>query len=153
MKTEYIDPIFIATNQVLKNMFELEADKDEITTEEDVIATKKANISIGVTGDLRGRIIFSFSEELALKIVTEMSGMEIDQLDKFVTSAIGELANIISGHAMTNLEEVDYECDITPPQVMIGEGEITSLDVNQVLNISLQTEIGQFDINLAVEEV
>ncbi len=36
-------------------------------------------------------------------------------MDEFVTSAISEIANIISGNVLTMLAESDLKCDILPP--------------------------------------
>ena len=44
-----------------------------------------------------------------------MSGMEFDCVDDFVTSAVSEIANIISGNVLTMLAENEIKCDILPP--------------------------------------
>jgi len=44
-----------------------------------------------------------------------MSGMEFDAVDEFVTSAVSEIANIISGNVLTMLAGEDLTCDILPP--------------------------------------
>ncbi|SJZ30719.1 chemotaxis protein CheX [Selenihalanaerobacter shriftii] len=153
MKANYIDSILIATDEVLENMLQLKVNQGEIETKEDTISTKKANISISVTGDLKGSILFSFTEDMALEIVKKMSGMEMDELDKFVMSAIGELANIISGKAMTNLHDGDYTCDIAPPQVIIGTDQTISMGSKKILSVPLNTEIGEFEINISITRV
>lgn len=73
------------------------------------------SISIGVIGDLKGEVIYHFPKETSLNMVTIMSGMEMDEIDDFVTSAISEIANIISGNVLTLLAGSDLTCDILPP--------------------------------------
>ena len=46
-----------------------------------------------------------------------MSGMEIEEVDDFVVSAMSEISNIISGNVMTMLAQDDLKCDILPPQL------------------------------------
>ncbi|MCK8826766.1 chemotaxis protein CheX [Natroniella acetigena] len=151
MTTDYIEPIFTATNKVLNNILQLKEIKQGPTAvTEELIATKKVNISIGITGDLEGAIIFSFPEEMALKIVREMSGMEIKEIDKFVTSAVGELGNIICGNALTTLSQNDYCCDITPPQVIIGIDNKISLASEEISIMPLETNFGEFDVNIGL---
>lgn len=75
------------------------------------------NISIGVTGDLVGEVVYKFSSETSLNIVKIMSGMEFEFIDEFVTSAISEIANIISGNVLTELSKGDTICDILPPVI------------------------------------
>lgn len=48
-------------------------------------------------------------------MVSIMSGMQFDEVDDFVTSAISEIANIISGNVMTALSDNDIKCDMLPP--------------------------------------
>ncbi|MCK8818033.1 chemotaxis protein CheX [Natroniella sulfidigena] len=151
MTTDYIEPIFTATNKVLNNILQLEEiEQGPTTVTEELISAKKVNISIGVTGELEGAIIFSFSEEMALKIVQEMSGMEITGIDKFVTSAVGELGNIICGNAMTELNQNDYCCDITPPQVIIGVDNKISLSSEEISIMPLETDFGAFEVNIGL---
>ena len=50
-------------------------------------------------------------------MVSIMSGMEVEAVDEFVTSAISEIANIISGNVMTLLEGENVRCDILPPEL------------------------------------
>jgi len=82
---------------------------------------KDANVILGVTGDLQGSVLFAFPKEMALDMVKIMSGMKLDEIDNFVSSALGEIANIIGGNAVTNLASQNYSCDIVPPQVIIGK--------------------------------
>ncbi|MBM7622670.1 chemotaxis protein CheX [Sporohalobacter salinus] len=150
MKTKHLNPILTATNEILENMLQVNPKKGDMVTKTGVISAKRANISISITGDLSGSILFSFSEDMALSMVEKMSGMEINELDEFVTSAIGELANIISGKAMTYLHEGNYTCDIAPPQVIVGDNQIISMDTTKVLAIPLKTELGEFEVNISI---
>ncbi|MGM0471237.1 MAG: chemotaxis protein CheX [Bacillota bacterium] len=152
MKSEYINPVLNATNEVLENMLQIEAKQGELEAQDEAISTQKANISISITGDLAGSILFSFSEDMALKMVEKMSGMEMDELDKFVTSAIGELANIISGKAMTNLHDGNYCCDIAPPQIIIGDNQTISMETSKILTVPLKTDLGKFEINMSISQ-
>lgn len=150
MQFDYIDPFLNATTQVFQNMLQLDVIPGQALTRENLISTKEVNVSIGVTGSLKGSVLFSYSEEMALRIVSEMAGMEMNQIDKFVTSAIGELANIISGQAMTNLTAHGYECDIIPPQVMTGTDIHITMPTEEIVSLPLNSAFGEFEIHLAL---
>ena len=152
MEVDYINPIYAATSQVFKNMFQVEVEKGDLKIEEDIIPTQEVNANIGVSGDLNGTIIYSFPEEMTLKIVEEMAGMEMEEVDKFVASAVGELANIISGNAISNYAEKNYDCDIIPPQVNVGEGTTYSTATDKTLVIPLSTSYGDFELNVSIGE-
>lgn len=75
----------------------------------------EVDIVIGVTGDLQGEVIYRFPVSTSLNMVNIMSGMQFDAVDAFVTSAVSEISNIISGNVLSALSENDMDCDILPP--------------------------------------
>jgi len=101
-------------------------------------------IAVEITGDVKGRIEYLFPNDTAIEIVKFMSGMEITGLDDFVTSAMGEVANIISGNAMNNLYERNFVCDIMPPEVSINKQPAQC----QSDGVLFETEIGTFCLDL-----
>ncbi|NBG87904.1 chemotaxis protein CheX [Isachenkonia alkalipeptolytica] len=152
MKAEYLNPFIEATNRVFQTMLNLEPEKKELKMEEDLITSNDANVVLGVTGDLQGTVIFGFPEEMTLKMVKEMSGMEMAEINSFVSSALGEVANIISGNAMTILHDENLSCDIVPPRIFIGEYKSFAVEEEQPLVLTLSTAMGEFDLNLFLKE-
>ncbi|KXS49919.1 chemotaxis protein CheX [Halanaerobium congolense] len=151
MDVKYLNPIIAATDSVFETMLSLKPEKGKMSVQEELITDKEANVIIGMTGDIRGSIVYSFSEEMALKVVAAMSGMEMDTLDKFVTSAMGELGNIISGKATVGLSEQDLECDIVPPQIVTGKEINITSEADSVLMVNFNTELGDFDVSFAIK--
>jgi chemotaxis protein CheX len=94
------------------------------------------DISIGVTGDLMGEVIYRFPRDTSLNIVKIMSGMEIDTVDDFVTSAISEIANIISGNMLTELAKDDLNCDILPPVLKESSDKISDINTSCCIRTS-----------------
>ncbi len=90
MKAEYLNPFFTATKDVFKLMLDLEIKKGNVTIVDDMVSSKDANVILGVTGDLQGSVFFAFPKEMALDMVKIMSGMKLDEIDNFVSSALGE---------------------------------------------------------------
>ena len=91
-----------------------------------MVPVREANVVIGVTGS-QWFSPLQFPERYDIDDGEIMSGMEISQLDAFVTSAWAEVANIISGNALTLLNENDYQCDIVPPRIVVGTGNALSM--------------------------
>ncbi|ABW18760.1 chemotaxis protein CheX [Alkaliphilus oremlandii] len=113
MTTNLYTPFLEAT----RNVFQLMLDVSDIceNTVENFPCEETMNISIGVIGDLVGEVIYKFPRTTSLSMVNIMSGMEVTSVDDFVTSAISEIANIISGNVLTMLAATDIKCDILPP--------------------------------------
>ena len=152
MKAEYINPFYKAAQDVFERMLDLSTERINLGVVEKMVTGKEANVIIGMTGDLAGTVLFSFPKKMTFEMVKIMSGLEVDKLDSFVTSALGEVANIISGNAATYLSLEEYNCDIVPPQIIIGTNKSISLATDKALFLTLRTEIGEFDINLSIKE-
>ena len=152
MKVEQINPIYTASRDVFKKMFDWDVEKGKLQIVEEINTRNMTNVSIGITGDLKGTILFSFPEGLVLKIVEEMSGMKFEKVDKFVASAIGELANIISGNAMNGFSGNDYNCDIVPPQISLGESTTFTTATDKVLLINMKSQDYTFDLFISIAD-
>lgn len=123
LENNLYNPILDAT----RNVFQLMLDLSEVNerTAEGFSSAGGLDISIGLIGDLQGKIIYCFPRDTSLNMVKVMSGMEVNEIDDFVTSAISEIANIISGNVLTALAENDVKCDILPPEFYQGSaGEV-----------------------------
>lgn len=152
MKAEQINSFYKAVKDVFQLMLDLEVEKGDLQLIEDMVNSKEANVLLGITGDLQGSVLFSFDSQMVLDMVERMSGMEMNKIDNFVSSALGEIANIIGGNAVTNLTSYNYKCDITPPQVSISNYKSLSMANKKVLLVPLKTGLGEFDINVFLAE-
>ncbi len=141
MTNALYQPFFNATRDV----FQLMLDINSVANQDNGNSIDRStgiSIAIGVTGDLGGEIIYHFPSETALEMVKIMSGMDFDAVDDFVMSAIGEIANIISGKALVFLSEQNVVCDITPPKVVSLDSEL-SCDVSTASSSTcIVTDIG-----------
>lgn len=126
MTDNLYDPFLEATRSVFELMLDLSDIHDGPADQFN--AGDELDISIGVIGDLTGQVIYRFPQATSLNMVNIMSGMEMDSVDEFVTSAISEIANIISGNVLTILSERQLSCDILPPAPAQPDNE-TSYDL------------------------
>jgi chemotaxis protein CheX len=137
------------------DVFKLLLDLDIFSSIDDAEGAKdgdnKVSIIIDIIGDLKGSIIYRFPVETTLEMVKIMSGMEFDEVDEFVTSALGEIANIISGNAMTNLTEQKIVCDILPPRVVSGESQLCQDDCSSVTYAKVDTTIGVVELLIKIQ--
>lgn len=128
---EKLNPFYNATKSVFKSMLDL----DVTPMQNDKSAKEEENIKVQIDliGDLFGSVVFNFPKSTTLNIVKTLSGMETEQVDDFATSMLGEIANIISGNAVSYLSDMHYNCDIKPPQISIDKdvsnGYRNSLDM------------------------
>ena len=149
MKLENVEKFFDTADRVFQNMIRVETKQKEIKEKEKNFCAKKVTATIGVTGDYEGFIHFSMDKDTTLKAVEKMTGMEVDELTKFANSAVGEIANIISGNFITDLE---YKCDITPPSIAVADNMNISTDQGAFWVLPLDTEVGTLEIYLLLKK-
>lgn len=117
--------------------------------EEQFVSNKRVQgdifVEIGLIGDLKGRIIFGFSKELAFKLIEIMTFVEPAEIDELVCSALAELSNITCGNAATALTEHGKVCDIKTP-VVTAEPPCGLID-----GMMLQTNVGGLEIVVQME--
>ncbi len=82
--------------------------------------------SIGITGEIKGNFILLTNKQHAKNISdTMLSNMSIsappEEFSSLHEAAIGEIANQISGRAITILSEKKINSDITPPTMLMGD--------------------------------
>jgi chemotaxis protein CheX len=113
----------------------------------------EVSVLVGVFGDLNGQVICGMTIETARKVISQMLGMEVGEIDQMGESAICELKNIIVGTASTNLSLKGFRCNITPPLFIMG-GEIPDFlkNIHTALAIPIKTPFGEIDINLALQK-
>lgn len=133
---------FEATQEVFELMLDLEVTESLSTNTDDC---GDLTIAIGVTGNLTGDIRYVFPKETVLQMVRILTGgMEVNEVDDFVTSAIGEISNIISGKALIALSEKNVTCDILPPQIIPKEAGACAYSMDS--STQIDTEIGSLGL-------
>lgn len=152
MKEEYVNAFLTPANLVWEKELGMpltlagaEAVSNQYTTE-DLTAV------IGVSGQLQGNVLYGFANGSALSIVGHMVGEPVEELDEMGLSAIGELANMITGNAATQLASAGYTCDISPPVLIDPVGSrLTTLTGSQIL-VTFNSDVGSLKIRIGLRE-
>jgi chemotaxis protein CheX len=90
---------------------------------------------VSFTGEHSGIIAFFGSKEIALKITSNMLGMDISEIDQDVKDAMGELTNMIAGTVKNKVFETFGAMHLSVPIVIAGADlsiSSSSKDKNEV---------------------
>lgn len=151
MKTDILAPFTNATCNTLKLLLDVDALAEAAGKLKECQDEQcSTDVAIGITGDLSGEVLYRFPTETTLEIIKIMSGMEFTKIDEFVTSALGEIANIISGNAVTDLSNSDITCDILPPKILEGES-LSATETEYVFSTTVSTQIGNVEVMLKLK--
>ncbi|CRZ33956.1 chemotaxis protein CheX [Herbinix hemicellulosilytica] len=112
-----LDKLYKAFIDATYNVFNLMLNISEISDHplDEFSCDNGIDIVVEIVGELQGKVIYKFPVDTSLNIVNIMSGMEFDEVDVFVISAVSEIANIISGNVITALSDNELRYDILPP--------------------------------------
>lgn len=152
MDANMINPFINATTNVLETMAFIACKAGKPYLKKDDIATGDVTGVIGLTGDKNGTIAVTFDENSILKIVSNMFGEEMAELNHEISDAVGELVNMISGQARRELEEGGKVFDAAIPSVISGKGHsVTHYTDGPKIAIPFTTDNGRFTIEVCLE--
>ena len=151
MKVEYINPFIDAAFSVMEMVLGNRPEKGNLAMQPATFTSQQCNIVCGVTGQVQGQVIYGMSMIVADKIASTMLGQPIKVFDQLAASAIAELGNMISGHAMSRLSDAGYVCDITPPTIIRGTNvKISTLSIPAIV-IPMKTDQGDVSITVGIQ--
>lgn len=90
------------------------------------VVQSSIGVLIGMTGDIRGRLIIEADHSVFSGIGEMMFGMPIE--GEMLESFTGELGNMIAGNLSTHVSQKNIIMDITPPTVIVGQSKMYGFD-------------------------
>ncbi|MDC7124945.1 MAG: chemotaxis protein CheX [Spirochaetales bacterium] len=153
MKAEYANPFIQAAVKTFKKELDVQLNRNSLVVKNSPLPSKELSIIIGVTGAVRGQVVYSMDDNVAMSVAkTMIPGRLPVELKKLKNSAVSELANIITGQASIILAGDNSKIDITPPAVFGGAAAVIDFLSLQTISLSFLSEIGSFEVNIALTE-
>lgn len=155
MKEEYVNAFLAPAKMVWEKELKhtLELAKAEMVS--DQFTTEDLTAIIGISGKLEGTVLYGFPKDTAKAVVETMVGEDADEGDlteELGLSALGEIANMITGNAATKLASEGYLCDISPPVIIEPMGSrFTTLSGPQIL-VTFKSDLGALTVRLSLHE-
>jgi chemotaxis protein CheX len=156
MRVEYINPFVESAYSILQEVLSVEITRGELYLKSTSMPVLGVAAIIGLAGDVEGRVLFDMSKDTAIKIASGMlESMEmepIEELNDMGKATITELANMITGQAVTKLHNLGFKFDLTPPAIFTGDNmEIADTGV-EALIVPMELPFGKIEINVAIRE-
>lgn len=151
MDPQYITPFIKSITNVFSTMLNMPVTINEPSIKTSSSATYDVSGIIGMSGDVIGSVVLSFSTDTAKKLVTAFCGMELAADSADFADAVGELVNMVSGSAKGMF--VDKDVSISCPSVVIGPGhQINTRSDTPCISIPCSTQCGDLTIEIAIRE-
>ena len=103
MKEEYVNAFLSPAKLVWEKELGCALDLIGAEAVSNQFTTEQITAIIGVSGRLEGNVLYGFSDSTAYAVASQMIGEPVTELDDLGLSALGEIANMITGNAATPL--------------------------------------------------
>jgi len=152
MRVEYINPFVESALQILNETVSDDVKRGQLYLKPSLTPMLGVVVIVGLTGQVSGRVIIDMSKETALKIASKMNGEEMIEFDEMVSATLTELANMITGQAVTKLHSLGFQFDLTPPALLIGDNLQISDNKIEALVVPLELLGNMIEINVGLRE-
>ncbi len=118
-----ITEVLNGTIESVKSIIPFDVNIDSPSLIEAPLIQAELGVLIGMTGDMKGRLVIEGNHKSIGSIGEKMFGMPIE--GEMLESFTGELANMIAGNLATVVSQREVSIDITPPTVIVGSTKIS----------------------------
>lgn len=153
MDIKYINPFISGLQNTYCAMGMANIERTGLSKREKLKTDNDVNIIIGLVGGIKGNVVLSMPESTAINIASAMmGGMPVEQFDLMPKSALCELANMVTGSSVSQLEQLGVSVNITPPMLINGKNLVTMISQVETLVIKFSGQEGPMEMNIAIED-
>lgn len=150
MKLELIQPFINAADAVLAQSLACHTRMSDVTMEQEIYRRRGVAAIVTMKGDIEGRIVFDLEPATAVRVASAMAGSDQPQPDEMVRETICELANLVIGNAITNLNDQGFHFCIHPPEVHMAEVGLGNSEDTEAVVMCFDTPSGSVFMNIAL---
>lgn len=148
MNAEYINPFLISLQNVMSMLFGIQPKIGKIYLKNSSFQDYTVNIQLN--GEINGIFSLVLNDDTVKKLVSQMVGYTISQIDTMSISAIGELGNMIAGNTCTLYSKKGLHTNISIPKVIKGEDEMLKKTQVLCIPILLNEDLGNFNVGVSI---
>ena len=152
MNVKFVNPFVEAATEVIELETGVELKRGDLGLEKTPFITDDITVVIALVGMVAGNVLYSLSFQTAVALASKMLGEKLVAFDNLAQSGIGELGNVITGHASIKLSQAGYESTISPPTLVVGKGIMISTLDRPRLVVPFNSEFGPIVVHLALRE-
>ncbi len=151
MDVNYINPFIIATRNVFNTMIHVPVvlGKPSLKQRGDETGQYMVSATIGLSGNVTGSVVLSFSQSVALALAAGLIGCPKEEsISPDCIDALGEIANMIAGSAKQQLPGEGNS--ISLPNVVLGKHYVAYPTGVPIIVIPCDTPEGKFVMEVAL---
>jgi chemotaxis protein CheX len=150
MRMELIQPFIGSLDTVLSEMMKTPARIAGLTMEEDGYRKKGLAAEVTFKGEIEGRIVLDMDPQAASSIGALLAGAEVDSSEGIVAEAVCELANMVIGNAVTQLNDRGFQFKVFPPHFLTREQCEKAGQDSEATILCFETPHGNVHLDIAL---
>lgn len=151
MRYDFVNPFVSSAREILEEVLSGRIAAGKIRLSPAPVSSRGVTAIVGVTGEGEGRVLFDMSRETALAIATEMNQEAQADLGVLAKDTLSELASMMTGRAVTVLNDRGHNLRVSPPTLIAGDNVTISNSELETLVVPLSTSCGEVIVNVAME--
>lgn len=150
MKLDLIQPFISSLDSVLAQMMNAPVTIADLTMEEEGYRRKGLAAVVAFKGQIEGRLVLDMEPQAAARVASYISGIEVDPSESIVPEAICELANMVIGNAVTQLNDRGFQFKVLPPAILTEEQCAKAERNSEATILSFETPAGAVHLNISM---
>jgi chemotaxis protein CheX len=150
MRMELIQPFISAADAVFAELLQAPTKIMDLSMDEDAYRRKGVAALIAIKGDIEGRVILDLSVEVAMKVASQLAGVEVEPSEQVVRETVCEMANMVIGNSVTLLNDQGFHFKVFPPEIHVDETGLAGSADTEALVICIETPCGSIYLNIAM---
>jgi len=151
MKMELIQPFIGSLDAVLAEMMQAPATIVDLTMEEEGYRKKGLAAEVMFKGQIEGRIVLDMEPSAAARVAGYLTGGEVNLAEPIVPETVCELANMVIGNAVTQLNDRGFQFKVSPPSVLSEEQCARAGQDSEATILRFETACGNVYLNIAMK--
>ena len=151
MRMDLIQPFIGSLDTVLAEMMNAPPKIVDLTMEEDGYRKKGAAALVYFRGQIEGRVILDMEAQAAAQVASVLSEGEVDPSAPLVFEAVCELANMVIGNAVTQLNDKGFEFRVFPPELVTQEQFEKAGQDSEATILCFETSRGNVYLNISMQ--
>jgi chemotaxis protein CheX len=150
MKIELIQPFIGSLDAVLGQLTGTPVSIADVTMEENGYRRKGLAAVVVFQGQIEGHVVLDVDPNVAAKVASSMTGGHSDPSEPIVAEAVCELANMVIGNAVTQLNDHGSHFKVLPPAILSDEQAVKLGRDTEATVLSFHTRAGDVRMNVSM---
>ena len=153
MRYDYVQPFVSSAQEILGQVLSGNIAAGKVQLSPSPKTGSGVTAIVGVTGEGEGRVLFEMSLQTALAIAAEMNDEPQEELGTLAQDTLSELASMMTGRAISLLNDKGYQLRVSPPTLVAGDNVTISTAELETMTVPLETTHGEVVVNVAMATV